>query len=414
MESTPLWTLLNRRRQPDVWQARLVSGISFAVYGVIALVRPSAGHPEFIAIRLAVCLLLGLGVLLAHRMTWGTLRVYAVSTALLLALGAAYIDGTLGHGLRELPLTALAAFLSLVFMQTGWDFAIVLAGLVVGIGFLQGVVLPPPEVPVSTVAMVLGAAIVQGTLVGMTLLAYRVRLQESLENLERALRTKNEFLNTMSHELRSPLHVVIGYADMLREGAPDSPATLAEPIRTSALELLQLVENTMNVARLEAGKVTLRLDEFAPAEVLRELAEDVRALPEAKSGVPVHWRISPDLPRVCLDRLKLKEIVQNLVSNALKFTTDGAVSVAVDRDAEHLRIAVRDTGRGIPPEYEGRIFDLFERVEDLGGHVTAGVGLGLYIVKSLVQLMRGRIEVASNPGRGSCFTVRLPLRLAPT
>jgi signal transduction histidine kinase len=230
--------------------------------------------------------------------------------------------------------------------------------------------------------------------------------------LERALRAKGEFVNTMSHELRSPLHVIVGYADMLREGADEfPPAEAATRIRMAALELLRLVEDTMTVSRLEAGRISVRADDFEAGEVLEELADSVRALPEAKTGVPIRWESDPRLPPVRLDRLKLKEIIQNLVSNALKFTPAGEVHVSLASDDEQVRIVVKDTGIGIAPEAQGRIFDMFERVESTDGRRPPGVGLGLYIVHRLVHLMQGSIEVESAPGRGSSFIVRLPLRL---
>ena len=232
-----------------------------------------------------------------------------------------------------------------------------------------------------------------------------------LDRLRRALRVKSEFLNTMSHELRSPLHVIAGYAEMVSaEAGSEEVDRWCTRIGASARELLQLVENTMNVARLDAGKVTLHEEVFFAEDVMAELRESVRALPEAKRGTPVRWTIDPGLPPLRLDRLKLKEIVQNLVSNALKFTREGEVTVLVDRDGPDLRVAVRDTGPGITPEAQTRIFDMFERVEDPQTRDRpAGVGLGLHIVRSLVQLMGGRVDVASEPGKGACFTVRLPL-----
>jgi signal transduction histidine kinase len=175
------------------------------------------------------------------------------------------------------------------------------------------------------------------------------------------------------------------------------PAELQPPlarIRHSALDLLQLVENTMNAARLEAGKLTLHLETFEPAALLHEIAENVRALPEAKRGVPVHWRVPATLVPVHLDRLKLKEIVQNLVSNALKFTRAGDVTVEAASEAEALRISVRDTGPGIAAAAQARIFDMFERLESADGlQRPPGVGLGLYIVRSLVGLLGGSIGV---------------------
>jgi len=167
----------------------------------------------------------------------------------------------------------------------------------------------------------------------------------------------------------------------------------------------------MTAAQLEAGRLVLRADEFSAEELVADLAESVRALPEAQDGTSVRWEAAADLPRLRLDRLKVKEIVTNLVSNALKFTPRGEVRVRVGREADALSVAVEDTGLGIPPEAHARIFEMFERVEAADAVRPPGVGLGLYIVNRLVRLMGGTIEVESAPRRGSRFTVRLPLQL---
>ena len=226
--------------------------------------------------------------------------------------------------------------------------------------------------------------------------------------LQEALRVRSEFVSMMSHELRSPLHVILGYADMLAERRQE-PAVVAERVRASALELLQLVENTLAAARLGSGKVRLQLSEFALAQLVAELRESASALPEAGRGVRVRWEMSDDLPPVRLDRLKVKEVVHNLVSNALKFTEQGEVAVRIAREGERLRIDVEDTGSGIPPEAQARLFEMFERLETKHGPRAPGAGLGLYIVKSLVQLMGGTVTLTSVPGRGSRFTVLLPI-----
>ena len=407
-----LWEVVNRPRSFDHHPVRLGCSILLIVYGTIAIVRHHPEHPEFLAIRAVVCLYALLGVILAPFFTWNRLRAYTVGLAFLLPLGSAYIDGTLGNDPSQLPLTALGTFAPLVFLQVGRDLLLVSVCLVVGHATLLFAVLPPPSVAPTTVMIVIGGAIATGTAAGAILLVYRSRLQQSLTWLQEALHAKSEFLNTMSHELRSPIHVIIGYTDMVREeGVSTSAEHALDRIRASALELLQLVENTMNAARLEAGKVPLRLEEFAPAELARELADGIRALPEASRGVAVRWDVESDLPPLRLDRLNVKEIVQNLVSNALKFTAEGEVCVSLRRDGDRLRIAVSDTGVGIPAEAQARIFGMFERVERNDGPAPAGVGLGLYIVNRLVELMRGRAALTSAPGAGSCFTVQLPLRL---
>ncbi|MEO8603602.1 MAG: MFS domain-containing histidine kinase [bacterium] len=227
--------------------------------------------------------------------------------------------------------------------------------------------------------------------------------------LQEALRTRGEFVDTMSHELRSPLHVILGYADMIAEGSIDA-GFAAGRMRASALELLLLVENTMTAARLGRSKLTLAISEFDLATLLDEVRETAEALPEGTPAVALRWEIAADLPPLCLDRLKLKEVVHNLVSNALKFTARGTVTVRARREDGLLRLDVDDTGSGIPAEMQSRIFDMFERFELPGAPRPAGVGLGLYIVRSLVGLMHGSVSVESAAGQGARFTVRLPIR----
>jgi signal transduction histidine kinase len=228
--------------------------------------------------------------------------------------------------------------------------------------------------------------------------------------LQQALRARSEFIDTMSHELRSPLHVILGYADMLADGRQE-PGFVAARVRASALELLQLVENTLAAARLGSGKLRLELSEFPLAELVAEVRENMNVLPAAASGVAVRWEVADDLPVARLDRLKVKEIMHNLVANALKFTQHGAVVVRVRRAEARVCIEVEDTGSGIPRDAQARIFEMFERFEPAEGPRAAGVGLGLYIVKGLVQMMGGTVTVSSEPGRGSHFTVVLPIAI---
>jgi signal transduction histidine kinase len=228
--------------------------------------------------------------------------------------------------------------------------------------------------------------------------------------LQQVLRARGEFIDTMSHELRSPLHVILGYVDMLADPRQDR-GFVAARMRASALELLQLVENTLAAARLGSGKVRLEPSEFPLAELVAELRENMAVLPAVASGVSVRWEVADDLPVVRLDRLKVKEIMHNLISNALKFTQQGRIVVRVHHADARICIEVEDTGSGIPREAQARIFDMFERVESAAGP-RAGVGLGLYIVKSLAQMMGGTVTLSSDPGRGSHFTVSLPTSLA--
>lgn len=411
---TLLWRCSNQPRPPQVTMLRMALATITLVYGMVVLGRAFAGaEPATVQlVRIALIAYGTVGVVLLPRWSWIGLRAYTVGLAVGFSLGVGYCHGVLGNTIAHVPITALVIVATLMPLMSGWDFVAVVAIELLGHAVLLAT-LPPPRVPLETVAIVVTTSIVAGGVVGMTLLAYRVSLQLSVSSLQRALRAKGEFLNTMSHELRSPLNVIVGYADILCDVGDRETVQLATRQRASAMELLHLVENTMQVARLGAGRLPIHVQEFSPAELIDELAENVRALPESKGGVEVRWSVAPGLPRARLDRLKVKEIVQNLVSNALKFTREGAVSVAVTVEGDQLRIAVQDDGPGIPVESQQRVFEMFERIEDPGSPRAPGVGLGLYIVKNLAHLMQGRIELESQPGVGTCFTVRLPLVLVP-
>ncbi len=245
-----------------------------------------------------------------------------------------------------------------------------------------------------------------------TQLGLAVSRADMVTQLRTALNAKTEFVNTMSHELRSPLNVIIGYAEMIEAGAVATDRG-AERVRGSALELLQLVENTMAVAQMGTGKLGLNLEDFSLSDLAVELADHVTALPESQGKPPVRWNVEGTPVVVRLDRLKVKEIIQNLVSNGLKYAGGSRVEVCLKRHAESVEIEVVDCGVGIPPDAQSRIFDMFERVDRDSTTATPGVGLGLYIVKNLVDLLRGKIELVSSAEEGTRFTVVLPAELEP-
>jgi signal transduction histidine kinase len=411
-----LWELLNRPRPFEPRTARIGCALLAATYLAMAVLRHDPDHPDFAWVRGAIAAYALLGVAIAGRLRFATLRAYTVGLAFLLSLGGGLVAAELGNDPMQLPLTGLCTFVAVAFLQTARDVGWVVPGLAIGHALLL-IWLPPVHVALASVIVMIASALLTGAATSLIVLAYSARLNQSLDwwrdacKRERdALRAKSAFLSTMSHELRSPLHVIIGYAEMVADDVPPEVRPQIQRIRSSAVDLLQLVENTMNAARLEAGKLTVRLEDFDVAALMRELAENVAALPEAKAGVAVRWRVPEGMPPVRLDRLKVKEIVQNLASNALKFTREGEVSVGAAREGESLRIEVRDTGPGISAAAQARIFEMFERVEAEDDHLLPGAGLGLFIVRSLVGLLGGTIAVESAPGRGTCFTVRLPLR----
>lgn len=231
-----------------------------------------------------------------------------------------------------------------------------------------------------------------------------------VEGLRAASQLKSEFIGTMSHELRSPLNVVIGYVDLLVEGDmgalnPEQQDAL-ERVRQHALQLLELIKETLDVNRLEAGLLPLDLKMFAVREFLDDLKDSVPA-DWLKRDVVLVWNV-PTVPIVMRsDRGKLKKVLRNLIQNAFKFTERGSVTVHAVADSSWVEFSVADTGMGISAESLPVIFDMFRQVDGSATRRHGGVGLGLYIVKQLVRALGGEVSVTSNVGAGSTFRVRL-------
>jgi signal transduction histidine kinase len=231
-------------------------------------------------------------------------------------------------------------------------------------------------------------------------------------DLENADRLKSEFVSTVSHELRTPLNVIIGYTEMLRDGAAGALSgeqrDLIDRLDTRGRELLDLVEATLQVNRLEAGRDQVTTTPISLAELVRALDVSTAGLPRPPS-VSFEWRL-PQAPGAMLrtDRAKLALVVRNLVGNAFKFTAAGKVEVRLALARDVLNIEVEDTGIGIPADQIPIIFDMFRQVDGSETRKHNGVGLGLYIVKQFVTRLGGNIEVESSPGRGSTFRVSFP------
>jgi PAS domain S-box-containing protein len=238
-----------------------------------------------------------------------------------------------------------------------------------------------------------------------------------VSQLERASRLKSEFVATMSHELRTPLHIILGYLDLVLDGAfgdlrSEQRDSLQRADR-SARALLELINATLDMSRLEAGDLSLDLSEVAIADLIAEVDADTREL-RTQSGLEFSRTACGELPSVYTDRGKLKTVLRNLVVNAIKYTRAGSVAIEARSRSAGIEISVRDTGIGIPPEMLQEIFEPFRQLDGSTRASRGGVGLGLYIVRRLLDELGGTVEVQSTVGEGTTFRVWLPIVARPS
>jgi signal transduction histidine kinase len=232
-----------------------------------------------------------------------------------------------------------------------------------------------------------------------------------VEEIERVSRLKSEFVSTMSHELRTPLNVIIGYDRLLLEGEFGPLSTeQSEPIRRidqNAEQLLELITATLDLSRLEGGTLEVDSGDLVAADLIAEIDAETHDL-QKKPGVSFGWHVADALPSITSDRLKLKVVLKNLITNAAKFTDQGRIDISVERHGEGVEFKVSDTGIGISPAEHAAIFDPFHQADGSSTRRHGGVGLGLHIVRRLVDLLGGTVSVESKLGQGSTFRVWLP------
>jgi signal transduction histidine kinase len=229
----------------------------------------------------------------------------------------------------------------------------------------------------------------------------------------RVSRLKDDFLGTLSHELRTPLNAILGWTQVLRRSSDASVSSAAglEAIDRNARVLSHLVDDMLDVSRLVSGGVRLALAPVDLAPVLRAAVEASRGAADAR-GVALECDIQEPLPNVAGDAARLQQVAWNLLSNAVKFTPGGGrVALRADVRDGQVRVVVDDTGRGIAPEFLPEVFDRFSQADSSASRLHGGLGLGLAIVRHVVELHGGTVGVESEGiGRGARFTVRLPVR----
>ena len=244
-----------------------------------------------------------------------------------------------------------------------------------------------------------------------SLAASNQELELRNREVERATKLKSKFLANMSHELRTPLNAIVGFSDLLADGSPgelnDKQKRFVNHIKQGSAHLLQLINDILDLSKIEAGQLELRCEDFQVEDALPEVLSAIRPLAMAKN-IQVHQQLQGDRA-VYADRVRFKQILYNLLSNAVKFTPkDGRIDIECAETESELCISVTDTGIGIRAEDQTVVFEEFRQIEGNSNTANEGTGLGLAITKRLVEQQGGKISLESELGKGSRFTFTLP------
>jgi signal transduction histidine kinase/HAMP domain-containing protein len=237
-------------------------------------------------------------------------------------------------------------------------------------------------------------------------------IQEKSHQLEIASQHKSQFLANMSHELRTPLNAIIGYTEMMTDGlygdVPEKATAVLERVQANGRHLLGLINDVLDLSKIEAGQLVLAMEQYSVADMVATVLSATESLARAKK-LDLRSDVAAGLPTGTGDGRRLTQVLLNLVGNAIKFTDQGSVEVRATQVDGRFELAVVDTGFGIAPGDQGKIFDEFQQVDNTSTRKKGGTGLGLSISRRIVELHGGRITVHSEVGKGSTFTVVVPV-----
>ena len=241
-------------------------------------------------------------------------------------------------------------------------------------------------------------------------------IEEKGQQLEIASKHKSQFLANMSHELRTPLNAILGYTELILDEiygeVPEPLRDVLERVQQSGRHLLDLINDVLDISKMEAGQLTLSLNEYSMAEVVYTVSTAVESLATEKS-LALKVDLAPELPQGKGDERRLAQVLLNLVGNAIKFTDAGEVQIQVTETDDIFTVAVADTGPGIAEADQLTIFEEFQQADSSSTRLKGGTGLGLAIVKRIVEMHGGRVWVESSLGKGSTFWFTLPVRVEP-
>jgi len=237
--------------------------------------------------------------------------------------------------------------------------------------------------------------------------------EKTIVKLKEVDRLKSDFLASMSHELRTPLNSIIGFADILLQGIDgplsDNAITDITAIHNSGKHLLALINDILDLSKIEAGRMELMRSALSIEDIFRDVAASVSSLLTEKP-IELRQQVEPNLPPVWADSLRLTQVIINLVSNAIKFTDEGSVTMGAERHGDKfLHLYVQDTGIGIPQDKFDLVFEHFRQIDSRNNRKYQGTGMGLAIARQLVQLHGGEMWLESEVGKGSTFHFTIPV-----
>ena len=343
----------------------------------------------------------------------GTVRALLLAHVIPLALGTLSTTPMEPTNLAYLILLPLASAVIFTPRETRrWFVAMIVVGALVIVAGHRGFVMPQRD-PAPTLTQVTNFAAALAAAMAL-MQAMATERERSVERFRQAERAKSAFFANVGHEIRTPLNGVVGMADALLNHPLDAETQeMVGVIRTSATMLHALIDDLLDLSKLEAGRLDLHLAPVALAQLLDETRALWAPLAERK-GLALSVARSADTPAAArLDALRVRQILNNLISNAVKFTDAGRVDVRVEPREGWLVITVRDTGIGIAPEQQAHLFERFVQVDDARARRQPGTGLGLWLSRQLSELMGGSLTLESAPDAGSTFTCTLPLEEAP-
>jgi signal transduction histidine kinase len=238
-------------------------------------------------------------------------------------------------------------------------------------------------------------------------------IQEKGRQLEIASEHKSQFLANMSHELRTPLNAILGYTELIVDNiygeVPEQIASVLERVDRNGRHLLTLINDVLDISKMEAGQLSLSFNDYSMQEIVGNVIAAVESLGDEKN-LPLKADLSPELPLGKGDEQRITQVLLNLVSNAIKFTDEGEVSIKVVVSDDTFQVSVTDTGMGISEADQKLIFEEFQQADGSATRAKGGTGLGLAIARRIVEMHGGRLRVESTLGEGATFTFTLPVR----